>query len=143
MFNAHRASASLGQLPGGAQLQSIEGRWILRILLCLTATFNPPFDILADYVDRIGGRAGALAMERDAQGFEFERFSTVFQHQIPTCDSSSRATTPWSGSSRMMRSVERREGPLCLWESTSRPRPPDRLFCNPAVRIIPDGRGVA
>jgi DNA-binding HxlR family transcriptional regulator len=35
MPNAHRASASSGQLPGNAWLQSIEGRWILRILLCL------------------------------------------------------------------------------------------------------------
>jgi hypothetical protein len=31
-------------------------------------------------VDRLGRRAGALAIKRDAQGFEFERLSTVFQH---------------------------------------------------------------
>jgi hypothetical protein len=30
-------------------------------------------------VDRIGCRAGALAIKRDPQGFEFERFSMVFQ----------------------------------------------------------------
>lgn len=63
-------------------------RQVLQLLLAncswangaLTATFNPPFDILADYVDMIGRRAGGLAMERGLQGFEFERFSTVFQH---------------------------------------------------------------
>ncbi len=35
MPKAHHASPTSGQLTGSAQLQSIEGRWILRILLCL------------------------------------------------------------------------------------------------------------
>ena len=35
MSNAHNAPASPGQLPGSTHLRTIEGRWILRILLCL------------------------------------------------------------------------------------------------------------